>query len=141
MDQYLLARVQCHKENEHRSRKNRTVNKSEVVEDGEKNVETAATEMSADEGGMQEITNTHTLFANMGGFNLRIYALSLHKEDHAQRDQTLPDNVSQAENTVGTNDTVAGVNTAAIVDKSAITQEVSFPLGSWRELGKCALML
>jgi hypothetical protein len=129
MDQYLLAREQCHEEIEGEIQKKRKVDESKVV-DGKKDVETATAEMNVDKGGKQEITNTHTLFANMGGFNLRIYALSLPEQAHTQRNQTLPDNVSQAENTVG------AVNTVATVDRSTITQEVSFPLKSWEELGK-----
>jgi hypothetical protein len=86
-------------------------------------------------GGKQEITNTHTLFANMGGFNLKFYALSLPGQDHSQRNRTSLDNVSQAEITVGAVDTIPAV------DKSAIVQEVSFPLKSWQELGKYTLEL
>jgi hypothetical protein len=135
-DQYLLAREQCHEENKGKSQKKRKVDESEVAEDAEKHIKTVTTEMNVDEGRKQEITNTHTLFANMGGFNLRIYALSLPEKDHTQRNQTPPDNVSQAENTVGTVDTAAAVNAVATIDRSAIMQEVSFPLRSWRELGK-----
>ena len=112
------------------SQKKRKVDESKVVVDGEKDVGTATTEMDVDKGGMQEVTNTHTLFANMGGFNLKIYALSLPEQDHSQRNRTSPDNVSQAGITVG------AVNRTAAVEKSAIIQEVSFPLENWPEVGK-----
>lgn len=129
-DQYLLAREQCHEETRGESQKKRKVDESKVVVDGEKDVGTATTEMDVDKGGMQEVTNTHTLFANMGGFNLKIYALSLPEQDHSQRNRTSPDNVSQAGITVG------AVNRTAAVEKSAIIQEVSFPLENWPEVGK-----
>jgi hypothetical protein len=123
-DQYLLAREECHEEIRGESQKKRKVDESKVVADGEKDVETVTTEMNVDKGGKQEITNTHTLFANMGGFNLKIYALSLPEQDHSQRNRTSPDNVSQTEITVGA------------VEKPVIIQEVSFPLWNWQELGK-----
>jgi hypothetical protein len=129
MDQYLLARQQCHAEIGWESRENRKVDESKVV-DEKKDVETATAEMNVDKEEKQEITNTHTLLANMGGFNLRIYALSLPEQDHTQRSQTSPDNVSQAEVTV------AALDTVATVDTSMIMQEVSFPLKSWEEFGK-----
>jgi hypothetical protein len=132
MDQYLLAREQCHDEEirRQRSQKKRKVDESKGVEDGEKDASTATTEVNVGKGGKQEITNAHIFFANMGGFNLRICALPPPEQDHTPRNQTSPDNVSQAEIAV------AAVNTAAPVDTSVIMQEVSFPLNDWEELGK-----
>lgn len=59
-----------------------------MAEDGEKDVEIATAkvtiEVNVDKGEEQEITNTHTFFANMGGFDLRICALSLSQQDRTQ---------------------------------------------------------
>lgn len=135
MDQYLLARGQCRRKTSRESQENRKVDESKVVEDGTRDVETATakvttevtTEVKVDKGEKQEITTTHIFFANMGGFNSRICALSLlqQDQDHNQRNPTLPDNFSQAEIAV------------AAVDKTvAAVTEVSFPLRNWNELGK-----
>jgi hypothetical protein len=130
MDQYLLAREQCHNEAIRQTREKHKADETKVVEDEEKDVETATAEMmteaNMDKGEKQEITNTHTFFANMGGFNLRICALSLPQQDRGQEDRTLPDNISQAENTV------------AAVDKAVTAmQEIIFPLKDWNEFSKC----
>ncbi|PMD31518.1 hypothetical protein L207DRAFT_640790 [Hyaloscypha variabilis F] len=122
-DQYLLAREQCHKESSLESQEKRKVDESQVVEGGKKDVETVTTEVNEDEREKQEITNTHTFFANMGEFNLRICTLSLLQQDHNQGNPTLPDNGSQAE------------ITAVAVDKAvAAMNEVSFPLTNWDDL-------
>ena len=127
-NQYLLAREQCHKANSRESQGKRKVDESQVVEDGKKDVGTATakmtTEVDEDKEEKQEITNTHTFFANMGGFSLRICALSLSQQDHNQGNPTLPNNASRAE------------ITAVAVDKAvAAMNEVSFPLTNWDELG------
>ncbi|KAH8757829.1 hypothetical protein F5882DRAFT_444439 [Hyaloscypha sp. PMI_1271] len=126
MDQYLLAREQCHEENSGKSQ-----GKRKVVEGGEKDVEMATTEINVDKRGEQDITNTHTLFANMGGFQFQLYALSSPEQEDTQRNPTSPDNVSQAEITV------RAVDTVVAVDKAMIVEEVSFPLNSWEELVFC----
>ncbi|KAN0092364.1 hypothetical protein V8E51_018211 [Hyaloscypha variabilis] len=130
LDQYLLAREDCHEETSRESQEKRKVDESQVVEDGKKDVETATakvtteeSEVNVDEGEKQEITNTHTFFANMSGFNLRICALSLPQQDHNQGNPDLPDNASRAE-----------ITAAAVEKAMPAMQEVSFPLRDWDEL-------
>ena len=129
----ILAREQCH-EASTQSRDKGKVDEGNVVEAGEKDVETATAEVTTEgnlnKGEKPEITNTHTFFANMGGFGLRIYPLSLPQQDHNQPIQTLPDAALQE-----------GVTVATVDKEVTAIQPISIFLRGWNDLGKYTLKL
>ncbi len=145
VDQYLLARECRHKELQDLELPR--TKESNVVEDRTKDVEIATSEVKVDEAEKQEITNTHAFFANMGGFTLRILALSpssqkdftqkdqsstdyalrasLPEQGHTQNDQALSDDISHAK------------NASPIVHGEPLTMhEFTCPVQNWEELGK-----
>jgi hypothetical protein len=138
MDQWLFAR-ECREE--WRVMKGKNGNDSNVVEDGTKDVEFAMIDVNMEEGEEQEFANTHGFFANMGGFSMRIIAISPPQQDRAQnglvsqvspleqgqiqREDISQDHLAQTENTV-----------LATYKPLSTIHEVSCLVNDWEDLRK-----
>jgi hypothetical protein len=149
VDQYLLARA-CRHNWEQKNQEGRELEVN-LVEEGTKDVEMTKIEEKVDEGERQKITNTHALFANMGGFTLRIFALFPPERDHTQKEQISKDDISpvsppeqdhsQSDQNLRDHIPSRDGNPSVIDEASATVKEVSVPVRDWRDLGQYSHIL